>query len=247
MTKTEPSTKSKSTSSEQMDNSERSNAILELGRKLVHELQLEQTNDTLGRWMAHYIAELITKADNADSKGKKQVQKECFDTILKLWEHRHEMPDGKRPFEDLEPIIRAIGNLDPDGGTYRYFRSAQSSRTMDKENPQTVLWLELSDDIDHSAKLLIRHCLKLAAQTAVDNSEEWVTLAEKASVPDEQASWLLQFASDDKREAKQCRRLEKRLGRLEKTIEIANTVAQGLKANIDSLSRENGNGNADES
>ena len=35
----------------------RSDSVLALGKKLVDELGLDQSVDTLGRWMAHYIAE----------------------------------------------------------------------------------------------------------------------------------------------------------------------------------------------
>ena len=40
--------------------------VLELGKILVRELKLDPGVDTLGRWMAHHIAELIRAADEAD-------------------------------------------------------------------------------------------------------------------------------------------------------------------------------------
>ena len=44
-------------SSEPMVERIRSDSVLALGKKLVDELGLDQSVDTLGRWMAHYIAE----------------------------------------------------------------------------------------------------------------------------------------------------------------------------------------------
>ena len=44
--------------------SERYTAIVQLGKKLVEELALNNSVDTLGRWMAHHIAELIYDAEN---------------------------------------------------------------------------------------------------------------------------------------------------------------------------------------
>jgi hypothetical protein len=45
--------------------------VLALGRHLVAELQLEQSVDTLGRWLAHHVAELIARAEAAeDATGR---------------------------------------------------------------------------------------------------------------------------------------------------------------------------------
>ena len=81
---------------------ERSDAVLALGKKLVAELKLGDTTDTLARWIIHYIAELIKKVERSTAKRKEKLARECFEAILVLWQHRHEMPDGKRPFEGLE-------------------------------------------------------------------------------------------------------------------------------------------------
>ena len=111
--------KPNSISSTKMENSERfdPDKVLALGRKLVEELGLEESNDTLGRWMAHCLADLITKAENASGGDKDAGRKECFDAILALWRHRSELPSGKRPFAELEPVIRAVESLDPEDDT----------------------------------------------------------------------------------------------------------------------------------
>ena len=95
------------------EESSRFDQVLSLGVKLVDELDLESSVDTLGRWMAHYVAELMDRADNAAPEERAALRKSCSDAILELWSHRAELPDGKRPFEDLEPIMRAIESLDP--------------------------------------------------------------------------------------------------------------------------------------
>src|SRR6266436_3211912 len=106
MTKSESLPRLDSTSSEQTDDSARSHDILTLGCKLVEELGLEPSVDTLGRWMAHHIADLMLEAKSATGKEKELAEKNCFEAILALWKHRAELPNGKRPFEDLEPVIR---------------------------------------------------------------------------------------------------------------------------------------------
>ena len=45
----------------------RDDAILRLGRKLVAELGSERATDTLARWMAHDIAELIYHTNSQNS------------------------------------------------------------------------------------------------------------------------------------------------------------------------------------
>lgn len=86
---------------EKLKHSEES--IIKLGEKLVTELNLEGSSNTLARWMSHYIAELIEKINLATSEeNKEQLQQECCDLILKLWSNK----------EDL-PIIKPLGNLKP--------------------------------------------------------------------------------------------------------------------------------------
>ena len=38
--------------------------IIKLGKKLVKELDLEYSVNTLARWMSHYLAELLHNIDN---------------------------------------------------------------------------------------------------------------------------------------------------------------------------------------
>jgi len=48
-----------------MEQSEIQKELITLGKRLVKQLGLTHSNDTLARWMAHYIAELIYKAENS--------------------------------------------------------------------------------------------------------------------------------------------------------------------------------------
>jgi hypothetical protein len=146
MTESESPLRPDSTCSEQTEDSGRSDAILALGRKLVEELGLEPSVDTLGRWMAHYIADLMAKAKNATADEKGPAEKNCLEAILALWKHRAEMPNAKRPFEETESIVRAIQSLDPDEATPRYFRSVlQLEREGEgKEKSEAETWLDMA-------------------------------------------------------------------------------------------------------
>ena len=139
------------------------NSLLALGQKLVQELGLEESTDTLGRWMAHHIADLMINAENAIGDEKAAAERKCFDAILELWKHRSELPNGKRPFEDLEPVMRAIESLDPEDDTPRYYRAVRPPKGETVETSEQEEWLSLVDGLDYTAKVLIGYCLTEAA------------------------------------------------------------------------------------
>lgn len=83
-------------------------AIIKLGEKLVKELDLEYSVNTLARWMSHYLAELIHNIDKAEtSQEKKLLQEECCDVILKIWSQKENLPI-KKPLDDLKPVIEIL-------------------------------------------------------------------------------------------------------------------------------------------
>ena len=75
--------------------------IINLGKALVGELGLDPGVDTLARWMAHYTAEQMTIAETATDNDKIKAEQHCFETILKLWQHRSTLADGRGPFESF--------------------------------------------------------------------------------------------------------------------------------------------------
>jgi hypothetical protein len=189
--------------------------------------------------MAHYIAELIHDAENASADERSAKMQACSEAILTLWKHRHVLPNGKRPFEELEPILNALESLDPDGDTPRYFRSARRAADEIEENSEAKSWLKLIDHVDYAARLLIRYCLTRAAQTTLDRSAEWVTLAEVAGLADEiefpivrvvvGENDLLKKSDLDEIEKS---RLQDRVSRLEWFIEMANVLSRELRSRI---------------
>lgn len=225
-----------------MDDSTRSGDILALGCKLVEELGLEPSVDTLSRWMAHYLADLIAKAESATGEEKGLAEKECFDAILALWKHRAELPDGKRPFDDLESVARAVASLDPDDDTPRYFRSARPPKGEVEEKSGVETWLDMVSGLDYSAKVLIGYCLAEAAAAALDKSREWVKLAEAAGAEDGVPEIVIRFVSssvDLGREPEPSvevrRQLQDRLRRLEGFTNLAEAVLRDLKARLEAL------------
>lgn len=217
----------------------RCEATLELGRQLTKELGLDQSVDTLGRWMTHYIAELIDGAEKARPEERPAKMQKCCEAILTLWKHRHMLPDGKRPFEELEPILRALESLDPEDNTPRYFRSVRNAASVVEENGEAETWLNIIDGLDYSAKILIRNCLTQAAQNTINKSAEWVALAEAAGADEGIEFSLIRVIikedsmlkeSDPGEEVK--KRIEDRIERLEKFAKMAMAVVSDLRQEI---------------
>jgi hypothetical protein len=217
--------------------------ILALGRKLVDELDMGTSVDTLGRWMAHYVAELMDAAENAPSQEHVVAQKRCSDAILELWSYRAELPDGKRPFENLEPIIRAVESLDPDDEIPRYFRIVRGGIVEEDEESQTKTLLEFVSNLDSIARTLIGYTLVEAARSAADKSKEWVALAEDAGAELGGAhSVMLRFISGETdREKKpdpnelEREMLQDHINRLETFIKVAERSCENLKERLDAL------------
>jgi len=162
-----------------MDKSSQSEAVLKLGKKIVDEFGLDQSVDTLGRWMAHYIAELMHDVEIAGANDKTSKSATCSAAILELWKHRNKFPNGKRPFEDFEPVLKALESLDPTDNRPRYFREI-FNHAETEQGAKARKWLKVADTLDYSAKILIGYCLAQAAKSALHKSQQWVELAEAA-------------------------------------------------------------------
>lgn len=79
-----------------------------MGQRIVRELGLEDSNDTLGRWMAHRIAELMERAEQADDKEtKEKSRRECTDLILRVWSRRSGWPYGQ-PLSRMASILKGL-------------------------------------------------------------------------------------------------------------------------------------------
>ena len=173
MTLEAPTEHTKFISSQQMVSSETYERVISLGEALVEELKLNPGVDTLSRWMAHYVAEKIELAKTADGDEKAAAQQACFDTILKLWEHRSHYQHDLRPFQNFEAIFKVIERLDPDSDT-TYFHRSDSSKV--DEGVQE--WLDLAMQIDRVARLWLSHVLQRASEeVTTDKVQHWLTLS----------------------------------------------------------------------
>jgi hypothetical protein len=87
---------------------------LALGRYLVRELGLEDSTDTLGRWMAHHLAELMGRAQRARTTAERRTaQRDAVDVILRIWQHRAKLPSGAYPLAPYKDLLIALNALRP--------------------------------------------------------------------------------------------------------------------------------------
>lgn len=87
---------------------------MELGRYLVNELGFEGRGNTLGQWMAHYLAELIDRAETGSTEEiRSSARRQAFDTILKIWEKRAALPGKANPLAAYKDILKVLERMHP--------------------------------------------------------------------------------------------------------------------------------------
>lgn len=96
-----------------MEDSKAQDKILNLGKAIVKELKLDTGVDTLAKWIAHYVAEKIELAERLTGNKKSQIEKECFEAILKLWDYRWSIPSNKPFLQDFESLFATLSKLNP--------------------------------------------------------------------------------------------------------------------------------------
>jgi hypothetical protein len=151
-----------------MESSETQKRIINLGKALVEEFDTGSGVGTLTRWMAHYIAEQMAIAENAVGDEKIRAEQKCFETILKLWQHRSSLPDGQRPFERFEPIFRVLKRLDPENEQPYYISDLLNADDIIKVSDSVQQWLDVALDIDEVVRIWLDYVFKQAALCAKD-------------------------------------------------------------------------------
>jgi hypothetical protein len=206
--------------------------VVELGKKLVLELGLEDAVDTLGRWMAHHVAELIVDAQTASINQRSGKEDRCRTAILELWSRRSSMADRGSQFEP-EQLLRAIASLDPETPQHRYFAALRASA--DEGDDAVSKWLRLADRIDETARMLVGQCLVFAAAGAQDKSQEWIALADAAELEDDAPMVVFRFVNEESDllnvvdpDGAARERLTQRLARLNAFMQLARIMKSQL-------------------
>jgi len=219
---------------------DRSDAILQLGRKLASQLTSVRDEDIICAWMGNHIAELIVAADNDPSD--RMLRDDCVRTILEVWAIKSSLPDGARPFEDLEPVVRALQALNPESANRFFAHNFDLDSCSDQGGENT--WISLSRSIDRAARVVILYCLEQAISELSENSDEWAKIAKEAEVDlGIFEPILLLTHGDEKGNAKAHRkrkrdRIRSRMEQLDLILNISAPLREELQRSLEELERE---------
>lgn len=204
-----------------------------LGEKLVAELKLVESTNTLARWMAHYVAELMVRAKHAPLPERDEAQQSCARAILDLWTQAQAFPAKRTAFESVDRVIETIDSLHPDGGPhYRndLWRALDARANNGDSEVEELLTTALG--IDGAARNLIHHVLAHAARAAGRDSAEWLEMAQHLDEEDPLTELRIRIvsAAGDEAQLKNHRveQLEKRIAQLEQF----SAAAQALQASL---------------
>ena len=149
-----------------MEDLKASQKIIDLGKSIVKELELDPGVDTLSKWMAHYVAEKIELTEKLTGDKRTEIEKECFETILKLWEHRWQVLGLKNHFKDFEPLFETLEKLNPNRKSTFFLNPSfpldSINRPEKEEFNQAKLQFDYVLSIDRIARLLIKDLLNQA-------------------------------------------------------------------------------------
>lgn len=110
--------------------------VLGLGRHLERELGFEEQRNTLGRWMAHHLAELIDRAENGATESERlEARNNATETILKIWEKREVLPGKAFPLTPYKDVLTTLELLLPD-------RNPWSRRSNEKREQLAAILFE---------------------------------------------------------------------------------------------------------
>ncbi|EHQ01591.1 hypothetical protein [Gillisia limnaea] len=155
---------------EQLKHSEEE--ILKLGKKLLAELDLTYTVNTLARWMGHYLADLIYKIDKCESEEEKaKLKKECYAIILEIWEKRERIPIAA-PTERLKPIIDVISLLKKNEHPFIRHRFLNNNNGLRNKNSSWLSFLEIIKN--NSERIYRKSLISMISEELLEKDKEWI-------------------------------------------------------------------------
>ncbi len=167
-----------------MESSEKFLKTIELGRKIAQDLAITSRTDFLGGWMAHYVAELIKRYENASAEEKEDAGDRAFEAILKLWNHRYRSPCGFDAIKRSEAILETLSRLHPEEARPFYYRSPSGEDLQVGEDFKELS--EIALGIDRTARRLLRALLLVMTIKATgEETAEYIRLAMPDNLTDD--------------------------------------------------------------
>lgn len=228
-----------------MEQSKQQEEVLKIGKKIINDLNPENEDrlELLEKWMSHYIAELIYKAEHAENEeDREKYQKECFNTILKLWDRRSSLPMDSMPLGHIKSAINTLTKFKTEK---EWWEKLQHSRSES--------WEGLAVNIHDTYMEAIRICLKAAiAEDAMEHEKVWLDdfgdmlSSEEKEIIEELDSFLeepshsfvfLSYGEEKTEKKEQKNRIDRAFDRLEAIVkeqkEAVEDVRKAFKENVD--------------
>lgn len=140
--------------------------------------ELEET-DTLGRWIAHYLAERMTSLEQKTGSDRDIAEAEVADLILRLWSLRRQLPGGRLPLAQVDEVEAAIERLAPGRRPWAYFGAFATDTEPSPEETETSTTLKAAQLVDRLAGDLVHGLIGCAAALAEEDGAAWTKQAEK--------------------------------------------------------------------
>jgi hypothetical protein len=126
--------------------------IIKLGRQIVNELQIDTRGNTLGIWMSHYLAELISLSETCENEPKRRkIKKECCEIIIQIWNSRKNNSDLPSPLNGLEPIIELLDALKKEDFQYPYWMNF-------RDFPKDTTWSGFINTVKKNSENIFELC-----------------------------------------------------------------------------------------
>lgn len=224
-----------------MESLETQQSVINLGKRLIDNFKDDEV-DEITAWMCNYISEKILLAEQTDNEVTKQ---ECFETILKLWERHSSFPDGKRPFENLEPILETLVSLNPNNQNNRYLSNPFARLCSDKDDTDLNDWLKMSKVLDKTSRILIYFCIDQAIKETIDeDTKSWLNeIAQPLEDPVVNIRFLYPDEDESKANQDKIESLRGKLAIMEEFRSLSENVMSAIEDEISDLEKNQPNPN----
>lgn len=186
-----------------------------MGKRIVEELGLTDSCETLAKWMAHLVAERIREVESEeDVVRKRKLESECVELIKGLWERRACLPGGAAPLGTIQEAMAALKSIQDDiKGFYHVRRAAQemgspwlefacNSHALDR-NLSVIAYLTalLESDFETAKRWLAESGNMLSAdeRRLIESLDRWLDSESVFGIPSDSVS-IRGLAPEDRKE-----------------------------------------------
>ena len=211
---------------------------VELGKKLVEELENAGGTSTLCSWTAYYIAELINRSEAAEGADKLDLEKECFERIISLWGMHRALPAGVIATQKFDSIIGTLDALSPKESRMYFVSDRIRNLQKGEEGDPFQGYLNLIHALDDLTRRLMRFSLCSASKYATDDSNLDLIKSALGAHEDKYAELVIRIAELPKQDNEDIKYLKESKLRIEKFRELSDLMCGAIDEQIEELEQK---------